>query len=1350
LIGLPCIPGTAIKGVLRAWADLFYRSTDDQRRLNRIFGHRDTAANSAESGWAEFTTAFLDESRAPDLSLLSATVPYWRADRWTGIMSHVSIDPRTGAAARNLLFFDEFVPEGVAFAVEIHASRLDSRDIELLLAVLQHGSQHPTHAFQFGAHGANGWGRMEWHRHTVESRTPPEIKPGGLVVGPKRLAFKAPSIPQPGEPPPHVAFEVTLDFLGPLLIDDKSKAKPPQTKEEREKRIASADAAAGRTADGRTNFTCLRRATGDTWLPASSFRGVWRSQSEFLLHSLLGAQTAAGASSEPKQPLAPSTIERLFGDTGQRSRLRIEEFSEEDFSMLDADGNEAPPEAIEENATEAVTRHRVQGGPAWRRARSQRKQDFVAIDRFTGGAADGFKFDATYADRPRLKTRVVLDLDGLEPADVALAAAALRDLCVGSATFGFGGSKGYGRAAGTIHLNGYGGVNSDWEVPQSLLDGRLEQDGVEWLNFWLGGFLATPITPSPLPAVTSDIDMGPVTEGKLQVKESKGERSFLISWRKDNGEWTKTAMPIESAQVSPTLQKKSSGEFPVELELEKPSETRPKSPVRIRAKGEQWDYTIVDRESQKRFAHPYYFARLEPRGGAAFAGELGDRSPTGLERFKPGLYSGRIRLRLTTKTPLLICDDETYREVHGHKTFDVRLQDGKPLFAASSLRGVLRSMYEAATNSRFGVFPGELARDSAPATGHGRRLGFRLPAREGLSLVPIRVVNRAGALRAQFLTGSSGISTQGMVSPSDAPQFAAWCGTYRGRWDVFASGGVGHGQAAWAFLTPWNYFREGERGGPATRFRFWNVEEFQLSDQKPSRDVPLASRREKFGRAWPEAWSGPNLPTEGWYQGFVCRTGRNIGNKHDERFFFVVGTPEEADLDFVIVEQWRQLVANYQDQHRVDIGRGQICPPMLRKSNLNRGGTPRLNGADALFVYSRHIAETTLVTTGRAGHHAPTQPTAQLANVAPELKEGDLAYAKVEKIENKWRVVALYPVMLPRELYPLSPLELLPEPTKLRPAKTLLELSPADRVFGWVSQDDTASDEELRQRTRDHSPAQRSAIRVGPVTCQTLAAVKCFSHAQTLAILGQPKPHQGRFYLGDATGKAQNGRVADSKRLAGYHKENRLRGPKVYPHHRKFNEERAYWSSNEASDQNRSVTGWVKEGVEFTTTLELLNLSAFELGALLWILSLPKDHFLKAGLGKPLGFGSLRVEIDWKPTAATGTPADTLARPEDTCLAAGAEWINAMATWERQVTGLTREQCQPHIELFEQTMRAANRELLPSLLRSARGFPGLEIHYPVTRDQSDPSEHFEWFVQNEKATPPQSLPDLSAPDIGLD
>jgi hypothetical protein len=85
--------------------------------------------------------------------------------------------------------------------------------------------------------------------------------------------------------------------------------------------------------------------------------------------------------------------------------------------------------------------------------------DFLAIDRFTGGAADEFKFDALALWRPAFALRIFLD--NPTPWELGWLWLVIRDLSEGWLNVGFGSAKGFGRAKfanwdATVWLSKYG------------------------------------------------------------------------------------------------------------------------------------------------------------------------------------------------------------------------------------------------------------------------------------------------------------------------------------------------------------------------------------------------------------------------------------------------------------------------------------------------------------------------------------------------------------------------------------------------------------------------------------------------------------------------------------------------------------------------------------------------------------------------------------------------------------------------------------------------------------------------------------------------------------------------------
>lgn len=349
--------------------------------------------------------------------------------------------------------------------------------------------------------------------------------------------------------------------------------------------------------------------------------------------------------------------------------------------------------------------------------------------------------------------------------------------------------------------------------------------------------------------------------------------------------------------------------------------------------------------------------------------------------------------------------------------------------------------------------------------------------------------------------------------------------------------------------------------------------------------------------------------------------------------------------------------------------------------------------------------------------------------------------------------------------YHLSPWDLLCD--CLKPADDIQQLSPADRVFGWVRAEKKDS---RTQGTQQEPVATRGLLRVGSVTCKTDAsnAVETFSgQALPLAILSTPKPQQGRFYVAKSSrGEAQDHGL--SKVNAGYSRGKGLRGRKVYPHQKSLPS--GHWNDpltdrtqqmngapdhyqeyrrpkkhgrEQRDDQNRSILGWVKPDTQFSFSIHVHNLSKVELGALLWLLSLPADHFLRFGGGKPLGFGSVHLTI------------------ESCEVYTGNELSTRYDSWESKPKETDVQTQQNNIKAFQDALCQAypssnnhvNFDDIPfirAFLVGCKGFDDeLPIHYPRATENGDPGppnpdgESFRWFVANEKNSARYVLQDLS-------
>lgn len=472
------------------------------------------------------------------------------------------------------------------------------------------------------------------------------------------------------------------------------------------------------------------------------------------------------------------------------------------------------------------------------------------------------------------------------------------------------------------------------------------------------------------------------------------------------------------------------------------------------------------------------------------------------------------------------------------------------------------------------------------------------------------------------------------------------------------------------------------------------------------------------------AWVDETEPlADGWRRGYAVINGPNIKNKSKERLFLEIARPRTFGITKVVDSEWKKLIDDYRRLHQRDLDE--------RRQN-GQGGGDYLGDNPGQTAWSRHILDAE----------------------SSKLKPGLLCYAKV----TGERLVALYPVLISRHLFPVPPSELLDD--SLKPAAQLSQLSPADRVFGWTQQ----------------SGQYKGQLRIAQVRCaQGSEAIERVGGEQgvPLAILAAPKPAQARFY--GAQDRQGTPYLRGTEKTAMYRHDHGQRGRKVYPppqqaglpdywnidqgqppelraklgQHTVYREWRLPASSADPrSDQNRSITAWVKPGRTFTFDLQVTNMSTVELGALLWLLTLGDDGYLRMGGGKPLGFGSVRLQV-----AAIDLCDGEALRARYTSFGespAGASRLSSI------------DDALPLIEAYKEALPAAldtpdepfdDLRLIKAFRNAARGGT-LPVHYPRTQPAPSPEgENFKWFVANESNSKRRkelySLPDLAAAERGL-
>ncbi len=646
--------------------------------------------------------------------------------------------------------------------------------------------------------------------------------------------------------------------------------------------------------------------------------------------------------------------------------------------------------------------------------------------------------------------------------------------------------------------------------------------------------------------------------------------------------------------------------------------------------------------------------------------------------------TGRIVCEVEAVTPLFISDSEGWQG-EGHKTYRFYRRNGQPALPASSLRGMVRSVFEVATNSCMIQLSGDQRPGDLTLTRH-------VNTHEAQLLVPARVVESSeteSGLALDVLSGDNDFHPGQPIG--SRPQYAAWVPRYLGRMlrdSHNVPGASDYGRRKNLALPSSIHDPDGKprllyallrkMRHPRRGFSFYSVE--ALADDRT--DLPTPADGEIVG------------------EGYLHITYQNIENKHDERLFFRsdrLGPPLATDcteLPPQVVEAYRKLILDYQDRH-ADEARKREHPAQPDRSDPDRSKhKPAL---------SRHI----------------------LAPGAERLASGDLVYASIDR---HGQVTFVGPVAMPRIAYKRSIRDCLPFadlppdranlPGNLAPCDHAARLCPTCRTFGWVAPQPVES-----AAPADAAYAGRLRFADGALT-ESRGTLK----PTTLAILSAPKPTTTRFYLEPWQDKHERQVLSDGRwgegAVQGYDGSmNHLRGRKVYRHHPAADPSEYRRAGGRADDQNRTLADTLAPGARFSFSIDFENLASLELGALLWALELDGEGYHRIGYGKPLGFGSARIKVTefmrLDPSRRYSGVADT-------------GWSDALPDKTALLAAFREElvRVYPHDGAQGFASMPNIADLLALVGDPARPLP---IYYPRSGPHPDvEGKNFKWFMHNNK------------------
>jgi CRISPR/Cas system CSM-associated protein Csm3 (group 7 of RAMP superfamily) len=1093
---LPYIPGSSLKGALRA--RLWARGVADWD-IEHIFGRPATTDDSGSGGIAEFHDAI---ASMPSESV-GENVPWWEPSRLTGVATSVSIDRHTRSAEEHKLFHREYVPPGVTFHVAIAGEGLTEDDVKVLFGAL--GKEGDP--LVLGKESGNGWGRFSWALGTV-TRLQPEKRAAWLKAGAfgfdgfvDRISYPPDMI----EPSDGVVFPLSIVFDGPYLVNDPSRSEVKKKK---------GRAAAPDGVKELPDHTALVDGNGKPILPGSSLRGALRSQAERIVRTLGGGICAANdrCAVERVPPrsgrlqldaLCPACL--LFGTTGWASLVRLFPF------VLSND----PKELC---------------------------QDFVAIDRFTGGAAHGAKFDAVSFWKPEFEGKIVLDAqratDELRERALGLLALTLRDLAEGDVPIGFGSAKGYGACTAR----------------------------------WLGA------------ADTARI------------------HAAIASFRK--------TLPSPTSSGSPATTTGSLRDL-------YPSGPRLSTSPAV---------------SENDFHNPYAFVPVARRTASPKPVAKQLQEDATHAAYQTGRFSGRIRCTLECETPVAIGSAHTKNDQTKLTEVEPFAIDGRPAIPASSLRGLVSSLAEAASNSALRVLSDSTYSRRMEASEAFRSLGM-VVIEDGKRYLRPLGSSRNWRKLGEYWSDSSVTppelrlldkSLLAVVAPSSfsADSGQVWEATeVRGKIVTLKRAGT------------LDAFLKSPRRGLFGIIRVLGI-------QGREREMPQSKRWELF------------IP--------IDSIGPKIVDVEAAAGDFEVLASERASVDPNLPFLWKGATSRTDSNKRF-----------------------RLRAGDLVFYESK--------------------------NGKVALSISQIWRRPIEQTTHDF-FGAVSPGLLP---------------FGAEKAKGRTSLTPAELLFGFVSQQRSANGE---------TQGLGSRVRFG----FGLPIEATFEPQLRLRKLASPKPPSPEMYF------HRSGDRAISKRTL--RANDQPNGRKLYVHHRPADVQqptslgpdgslRWSWQSHtdeaETNLEGHSAVKPIRRGSRFTFPVRFDNLTRGELGLLLYALRPTAPFRHKLGMGKPIGLGSVRIDVDSVELDDRFARYDSVAP----CSAPFEDWPSLVSEWRDAMDANIRHA----IELIGNPASTVAR-----------------VHYPTTPDQleDDELELFKWFGANDElasagSNAAQSIQPISTADSRL-
>jgi len=717
------------------------------------------------------------------------------------------------------------------------------------------------------------------------------------------------------------------------------------------------------------------------------------------------------------------------------------------------------------------------------------------------------------------------------------------------------------------------------------------------------------------------------------------------------------------------------------------------------------------------FYNPYHFVPLDARNKAQQFHEKkrADLTPGNLKgRFRHDLYSdgahsGRLVVKVHTVTQVAVGGAQQ-REKGNYTVVRPYEVDGRPAIPASTLRGLIGSVMEASSNGPMRIVEDHVYSYRKPMMPSLSAIGMIVFEKTGMRLMPLAL---------PMLESNDGGATF-PVPPRfqrifPVPQFKVYFGDYDWIRDA---------------VFPYKTHVSGELPVP------YEVKQLSYRGNAINWDQSLHVKGGRYVVAQDRALAGTAPARLGYNRILGCSGVRDSsipeGKTHE--LWIPAAPPGTPSIPIMrsAVERFEQLA----DERTLEsLGRGAVGEAV---QPYHPRGTTRNGMCD----------------------ECPTHFDQATWSEAFRLKHGDLVYFDVEDKSGKSIVKEIAFSAIWRDRVEHS----VPTPTGGRRVeaagthaflrkidKELLPFSPgretvsaAEQILGFVEEISNSDDDSVPPAEKPAALAYASRIRFADACLapdverdQVLEREESF-----LRILSSPKLPAPSLYFKTVTpGTDAAPHIPKAKLNPVNHT---LQGRKWYLHQRQAEGQRRWETARANREKNKDQKNRVqliRSNVDFYFHIDFDNLNDTELSLLLYSLSPTPEFHHKLGMGKPLGLGSVKLEVmglfpvnRMRRYTLAGLRADRYAP------ASGLQ--NGMPARYKEETEAPRSETN-QIETSRNMM--LNSDLVPPNVRQILSLLGdyanapaaADVSYPLTESQHSPeSEHFKWFVSNER--PPRN------------